>query len=111
MLKSDSQLARAIDKQMMDSVLQMETALGAKNEHEGFDSFRAAITQAAGCFQQWGLVSAGLQQHMDQLITLGAVAAKPTGAGVGGYALSLWLATPPPIKNIKFIAVFAESEV
>ena len=78
--------AEAIDQQMHTSVLEAHTALEEKN----ISQLTKAINTAADCFQQWGLISTSLGQHMQALRDAGAIAVKPTGSGGGGYVLSLW---------------------
>ena len=39
-------------------------------------------------------MSEGLQQHMNHLLSSGAIAVKPTGSGGGGFVLSLWEKRP-----------------
>ena len=87
--QSDPALAIQIDEQMHESVLIAKSAL----ENETSDSLlklTQAINQALNCFQQWGLVSEPLQQHMQALRDQGAIAVKPTGSGGGGYVVGLW---------------------
>lgn len=82
-------LAQAIDMQMVDSVHECRQAL----ELGGVGALTQlvkAIDKAKSCFIQWGLVSESLQQHMNYLLSAGALAVKPTGSGGGGYVLSVW---------------------
>ncbi|MDR1366100.1 MAG: hypothetical protein LBJ03_03380 [Holosporales bacterium] len=53
------------------------------------------INIACECFSDWGLVTKPLQQNMNNLTSAGAIAVKPTGAGDGGFILSLWGRNPP----------------
>lgn len=86
-------LAQLVDEQMANSVLQIEQAL-LLNEAEGLKQLATAINQANHCFKQWDLVSPELETHMQALKAKGALAAKPTGSGSGGYVLSLWQQSP-----------------
>ncbi len=86
-------LARAIDQQMHDSVLEARESLATEN----LQKLGKAIEKAADCFQQWGLINNNLKQHMQTLLDAGAIAVKPTGSGGGGFVLSLWENTPPDI--------------
>lgn len=106
--KKDPNLAKKIDKEMKDSVLMIEDALSKDSKH-GFNLFIKAMEHAHHCFSEWGLISPELQQHIDQLYQMGAVAVKPTGAGDGGYVLSLWQ-TIPPQHSIELIPVFEHAQ-
>jgi mevalonate kinase len=91
--EKDAHLARQIDYQMVEAVQECKQAL----EHGGNDAIvrlAHAMNKAGRCFFQWGLVSEGLQHHMNQLIQDGAIAVKPTGSGGGGFVLSLWDTEP-----------------
>lgn len=103
--QNDPILAKQIDQEMLRSVELIENAL-QKNSADGFQSLASGINTAKHCFEQWGLITPELQEHMDKVLSLGAVAIKPTGAGAGGYVLSLWDKTPPEVKNITFVSVF-----
>ena len=81
--------AARIDQQMHQSVLDAKTAL-EKPEPDSLQKLAQAINTARDCFQQWGLISTPLQQHMQMLQDKGALAVKPTGSGGGGYVVSLW---------------------
>lgn len=95
LLADDPTRAQTIDNQMHNSVMQAFTALQSPAT-TGFALLCDAMQQAAGCFEQWGLVSQPLATHIKWLYQQGASAVKPTGAGSGGYALSLW-ENPPPL--------------
>jgi mevalonate kinase len=90
--------AKTIDQQMHASVQDALEALTKENPEQ----LVKAINTAADCFQQWGLISNELQQHMQILRDAGALAVKPTGSGGGGYVLSLWNNIPANI-DIEFI--------
>jgi mevalonate kinase len=53
-------------------------------------SLAEALTEAASCFSEWGLVPASVAAQMRELEKAGALAVKPTGSGDGGFLLSLW---------------------
>jgi mevalonate kinase len=63
-----------------------------------------SIKKAKSCFKRWGLAEGKIAQHMQMLQKHGALAVKPTGAGDGGYVLSLWEDIPPkelPVTLLK----------
>ena len=91
--QNDEAFARSIDGQMTESVMLAQQALNQTDHGEAL--LTNAITQAANCFRQWGLVSESLERHMLNLTEAGALAVKPTGSGGGGYVVSLWKSTPP----------------
>lgn len=84
-----------IDARMVDSVVQATQALSAENAAQGLPALCAAIAQAKTCFLDWGLVSAQMAEHMAWIEKQGAVAVKPTGAGLGGHVLSMWTKPVP----------------
>ena len=92
--EQDPTKAHALDQQMSDCVSLAEKAL-EQDDPEANHRLVRAIESAAHCFQQWGLISESLQQHMQILRHAGAVAVKPTGSGGGGYVISLWNNSPP----------------
>lgn len=105
--KKHPKLAKTIDEEMATSVVMIEKALQS-NASSGLYLLAEAIEHANHCFEEWELITLELQQHIDQLHQLGAIAAKPTGAGEGGYVLSLWQDAPPQESSIEFIPVFEE---
>lgn len=94
LIRSDMALGERIDQQMKESVRLCERALSV-DEASGTPLLSQGINLASQCFEQWGLVTGGLQTHLELLRKSGAIAVKPTGSGGGGYALSLWTAPPP----------------
>ena len=95
-------LAEQIDQQMIKATQTCRRAL-EDNASDAIQCLALAINQAADCFGQWGLVSEQLQQHMNDILALGAIAVKPTGSGGGGHVVSLWDREPP--TNTTLIAV------
>ena len=85
--------AQQLDELMRNSVSQAIHALSS-NEVTGITELAMAIGQAQQCFQQWGLSEGKVGQHIKELHQQGALAAKPTGSGSGGYILSLWKKPP-----------------
>lgn len=86
--------ALKIDQAMEKSVNLAEKSLQL-DEKEGFPLLVESMQIARNCFQQWGLIKGNVEQHIQALMDAGAVVAKPTGAGSGGYVLSLWDRKPP----------------
>lgn len=97
--QQNPELARRIDQDMEDCVRCCYRALTSPKE-EGLGLLSLAINRAHVCFMQWGLTGGKVERHISQLLEAGALAAKPTGAGDGGFVLSLW--NEPPIKNLPF---------
>ena len=79
--------SKSLYKQMENSVNQSIEALG--NPSEGLNLLTQAMTEACDCFDEWGLLEP-LLPSIKKLKDLGALAVKPTGAGAGGYLISLW---------------------
>lgn len=96
------ELATNIDLQMAASVEIAIKALSSTAE-QGISLLQNAISKATDCFQQWGLLSDNVMHHIKNLQDLGALAAKPTGSGDGGFVLSLWKSQPPTESDIEFI--------
>lgn len=101
--ETNEALAKQIDLEMQDSVVQAQQALESKTANS-LSILAQAITTAQSCFEQWGLVDEQLAIHMEFLLAQGSLAVKPTGSGAGGYVLSLWLQIPK-LKGVKFIVI------
>ena len=61
---------------------------------ESLSQLANAINSARQCFIDWGLAGGHVEKHIEDLLSAGALAAKPTGSGDGGYVLSLWQTRP-----------------
>jgi mevalonate kinase len=96
-------LATQIDAGMAESVALAIKALGL-NEQDGLDLLASAVEKARHCFQRWGLIEGNVDRHITRLLEAGAIAAKPTGSGNGGYVLSLW-ERPPPDTGFEMLRV------
>ncbi len=97
-------LAEQIDLQMSHSVALAKQALTQQNP-ASLNLLVESIQLAQHCFEQWGLISGHLEQHIQDLCNLGAITAKPTGSGGGGFVLSLWDKPPPPNALFEMIAL------
>ena len=83
--------AQHIDELMQASVEEAKQALEAPYQPQQSERLLAeAMQKAHRCFEAWGLISETLSAHIQDLYQEGALAAKPTGSGSGGYVLSLW---------------------
>ncbi|WP_019217997.1 mevalonate kinase family protein [Legionella tunisiensis] len=101
--QTDAAYAAQIDDKMSTSVAKAQLAL-EQSGSTALADLAQAMQQSADCFRQWGLVSETLQQHMQMLLDLGALAVKPTGSGGGGYVVSLWEKSAPTLP-MEFIAI------
>jgi mevalonate kinase len=97
--QKNSILGKTVDKKMANSVVLAEYAL-TRASATALSTLAQGIMQANACFEHWGLINDVLRQHIDLLMAEGALAAKPTGSGDGGYVLSVWQA--PPRKSLPF---------
>lgn len=87
--KNKPEFAANIDTDMAKSVELAKAALRESTQHS-LAHLTDAINQAKICFSRWGLTEGKVDQHISKLLSQGALAAKPTGSGDGGYILSLW---------------------
>ncbi len=90
----DPKKAAKIDVEMAESVQLAEKAL-ASTEKSALNLLAKAINQSHQCFKAWGLCEGIVENHINTLKQAGALAAKPTGSGDGGFILSLWAQDPP----------------
>jgi mevalonate kinase len=97
--------AHQIDEQMQHSVDTAYVALEDSNLQQAQVQLTDAIRIACDCFQQWGLITPPLKQHIQYLHDSGAVAVKPTGSGGGGYVISLWHKPAVEKDQLRLIAI------
>lgn len=93
LFETEPLIARRIDIDMAESALIAKEAL-CLQEDKGLSMLIDAMHKANDCFHRWQLVSEQLQNHIEMLSRYGALAVKPTGAGIGGHVLSLWAEEP-----------------
>lgn len=94
--------ALAIDEKMQCSVDNAYSAL-TQEPRDGLTLLKQAIDDAYQCFCDWSLADEALVSHINWLKQQGAIAAKPTGSGSGGYVLSLWQEEPEEALRETFI--------
>ncbi len=98
--KLDTKLVEQTDADMQKSVAQAKQAL-SMDKAQGLTLLADAINRANSCFERWQLVNGNLKKHLETLKAANALAVKPTGAGDGGYVLSLW-EQPPDDEKLPF---------
>lgn len=96
LIQTNPVLGHKIDEKMSDAVEKLKTLITNNNPTNNLnrDEFVIVLNQAQQCFQEWGLVDGALEREMKHILSLGALATKPTGSGAGGYVLSLWSEKP-----------------
>lgn len=104
LLANNPKLGEMLDNEMAEAVLLAEKALQTTPE-EGLPQLAQAIEKGRYCFEQWGLTKGNIERHIQQLMAAGALAAKPTGSGDGGFVISLWGQKPSENLGVELIAV------
>lgn len=104
--RAEPNKAKKIDSIMQESVWMAREALSSDAE-AGIHQLKIAINDACRCFRRWGLINSALEEHIRVLKQAGALAAKPTGAGMGGYVLSLWDTDPSRALDFECLSVFS----
>lgn len=97
--------AHEIDERMAAAVFAARSALREAPSIGSFEKLKEALNKARTCFEDWGLLSPELSNHIRELERAGAEGVKPTGSGGGGYVLSLWRQAPPESLSSQLIAV------
>lgn len=93
--KNNKMQAEQVDQNMVQSVKLCLSALSEQNQEKSNALLSQGLSLGEKCFQAWGLISGDLDRHIEFLKNKGALAVKPTGSGLGGYVISLWLKEPP----------------
>lgn len=105
LFEADYELAEKLDEQMGQTTLIAYEALMQKESPAAIKLLAEAIELAGDCFSQWQLCNIETQNQINLLKNSGAIAAKPTGSGSGGFILSLWQEDPPSKLKEKLISV------
>ena len=108
LLRQSPAEGESIDTDMRSAVDRCALAL-REDQAGAFEELAEGINLAARCFLRWGLLEQRLADHMEDLMVAGAYAAKPTGAGVGGYVVSLWHEEPPSSLRDRLIPCFSSA--
>lgn len=102
-IKNNPELSVKVDNKIQSATeLILETKRLTKVQ--SLPLFIEAFKISTEAFQQWGLVNSKLQNHIQVLETNGAMATKPSGAGLGGCVLSLWKQKPKD-KSLRLITL------
>lgn len=91
--KKDPALAERLDEQMKRSAIESVDALVAYDRGEtekALQSLAKAMNAAQECFEGWMLVPERVSELALKIKRSGALAVKLTGAGNGGFLVSLW---------------------
>ncbi|MGH1467518.1 MAG: mevalonate kinase family protein [Bdellovibrionales bacterium] len=82
----NKELFQELDFRMDQASKELVSAL-----NEGsLEGVKDAFGLAKSAFMEWKLVTPKMGEKMKELMSKGALAVKPTGAGMGGYILSVW---------------------
>ncbi|WP_202149842.1 GHMP family kinase ATP-binding protein [Candidatus Sarmatiella mevalonica] len=101
-MQNYSEGARLMHKAVLDAryFYGMDHDFSSKLAHKGCGRRRIkylirAMNKGRDAFNAWQLVDDRMVRHMHWLDEMGALACKPTGAGLGGYCISLWPSSRP----------------
>jgi mevalonate kinase len=87
--------AKELDQAMHQASQQAFSAL-MQPQKTGLALLQQAIYEANQCFEQWSLCTPAIKTLQQDLQEKGALASKPSGAGLGGLVLALW--PEPPLQ-------------
>ncbi len=89
-IKRDPQSGRRVDEKMIQVTLDAIKLFSGSESDKDPKKLVPILDSGYECFKEWGLTTGAVDQHISLLKSRGALAAKPTGSGGGGYVLSLW---------------------
>lgn len=89
-IKADPVSGKYVDDKMIQVTLDAIQLFAGSKADSDPQKLVPILNSGYECFKQWGLTEGAVDQHISLLKSKGALAAKPTGSGGGGYVLSLW---------------------
>ncbi len=98
--------AERLNQRMNQAVLKAKEGLQTHGGQKGLTLLMESFALAEECFLQWDLVGEEMKKHIVFLKKAGALAAKPTGSGMGGCVLSLWSDYPPAVLSGRLLSAF-----
>lgn len=109
-IETNPAAGKRVDNKMIQTTLDAIKIFrdAEKNEMNKDSDLVAVLNSGYECFKEWGLTEGRVDSHIDRLKELGAVAAKPTGSGGGGYVLSLWPVNISVSSEFAMIPLFVD---
>lgn len=89
-IKADPESGKRVDDKMIQVTLDAIKLFSSAHADQDPKKLVTILNAGYECFKEWGLADGAVDQHISLLKSKGALAAKPTGSGGGGYVLSLW---------------------